>query len=139
MKTYLILLIFFIELNVTAQKRVISVLLTDRHAGIRYDNNVGYVSFLKGSYKMPYIIEHYKVGIGAVKYFRAYDGNCQNYASVGLSAHKYTGDTRQMNKVSVFPVSIDLGFGAVMYRRYMLGFTADFIKREGCLNFGIRF
>ena len=137
MKKFCLAIIFF-SLGLVYAQNVVSLTFqpTDLGYGLRYDHlfkDFGlYTGLTKGEYRLDefYIKDHYKVSLGAAV-------PCQySYLSAGLSYHRYGARYGDFSK-ALDPVSFDLGCGVIL-GRFNIAFRMDFLKGEGCFDFGIR-
>lgn len=132
------LAIIFLSLGLVYGQNVISLTFqpTDLGYGLRYDRLLRdygfYSSISHGSYKFDdkYIKNHYKAAIGVTIPID------DSYVSAGINAHNYRGVCGTFGK-ALDPVSFELGAG-VLLGRFNVAFRMDFLKGEGCIDFGIK-
>ena len=133
-----IFFILYTYTSVYAQKNIISATFqpTDLGYGIRYDRlfkDFGlYSGLTRGEYRVDefYIKDHYKVAFGVTTPID------DSYLSIGLSCHKYGAIYGDFCK-ALSPVSFEVGAG-VFLGRFNVAFRMDFLKGEGCVDFGIK-
>jgi hypothetical protein len=115
---------------------------SDAAFGIRYEHGFGnsgvYGSISTGAYHFGQnTMDHVKVSAGSIWYVKPYSKVFQNTFSAGLNIHTYGGN--EYFKKGLYPVSFDLGTGAIIGKRILTGFDFDVIKQEVQVRFGIKF
>lgn len=149
MKKILFIILFLISLSALGQRNTLYVTLqpTDMGLGLRYDrqiNDIGfYTSGSWGNYELlgksllsyGYIRNHVKIAFGGMIYLSPY-----TFITLGTSWHHY--GKRQYCEIfngRVFdPVSFEAGAG-VRLGWFSSAFRFDYLKNEGCFEFGVNF
>lgn len=154
MKTIIttLLLVFFSSCITLQAQNIISGTFAgnDLQVGLRYDaqfnqkwgmySGVGYGNYMALSCGQ---IEHVRLSGGVTRYAINYaEPDWLTYFSFGLGAHHYNQITEgyePVPKIALYPVSIELGVGFIVSKRFCVGWTYDPFKRDGVINVGYRF
>jgi hypothetical protein len=119
---------------------------TDHAFGLSYANAINptgvYCSVSYGAYRLQnsHIIPHLKAVAGIEYFCRPFTPTFQNTFNCGFSVHQF-GKNKSVweygNKY--FPISAEVGTGAIIKNRFVCGFNYDPFKKECAINFGIKF
>lgn len=134
MKNKILILFLFLICTFLQAQNTISLILQpiDLGLGLRYDHQIRdisiYTSVSKGHYKD---VKHIKTSLGVSHCLKT-----GPYISIAATYHNYTNKSDVLPEKVYNPISFDFGSG-FKFKRVMIGFIYDPLKREGGLNFGI--
>jgi len=121
----------------------------DLGAGIRYDRQFGrYGFYVSGGYgrydsDVSGVIENVMAHAGVVKYVQNNRmDEWINYFSIGINGHHYRTIDEGYHPPAqscYFPVSLELGVGCIITKRFNCGWTYDPIKKDAVISMGYRF
>ena len=124
-----------------------SISTPDFGLGGRIDQQLGefglYANVTKGNYQFHdgiYIKDHWKVSFGGLRYLGEEDDPAtDSFISVGLCHHTY-GEKAFPDgfiNTSIFtPISVDLGVGIRINKRFVSALLVDIIKWDVAISFG---